>query len=122
MIPVRTLAAELGTLRMALLTMAGVLALFATDPGMPLSLHGPALIRTLVLPAAAPLVLFVLLFDILMSSVRLADAPPEARARWRRVLLVEVVFALGLLAAWLPFFREVLTPVAERWPGSNLNA
>lgn len=114
MISVRALFAELGVLRVALLAMAGALALFATDPGVPLSLHGWALIRTLVLPAAAPLVFFVLLFDILMSSVRLADAQSEAQARWRRMLLVEAVFVLGLLASWLPFFREVLTPIAER--------
>lgn len=110
----RAFASELGILRMALLALAGILALSATDPGVPLSLHGWTVIRTLVLPAAAPLVFFVLLFDILMSSVRLADALPEARARWRRVLVAEVVFVLWLLASWLPFFREVLTPIAER--------
>ena len=110
----RALAGELGVLRVALLALAALLALFATDPGVPLSLHGWDLIRTLVLPAAAPLVFFVLLFDILMSSVRLADALPEARARWRRVLVVEALFVLWLLASWLPFFREVLTPIAER--------
>ncbi len=114
MISARAFAAELGVLRMALLALTGILALSATDPGVPLSLQGFTLIRTLVLPAAAPLVFFVLLFDILMSSVRLADALPEARARWRRVLAAEVVFVLWLLLSWLPFFREVLTPVAER--------
>lgn len=114
MTSVRAFTAELGILRMALLALAALLALFATDPSVPLSLHGWDLIRTLVLPAAAPLVFFVLLFDILMSSVRLADALPEARARWRRVLVVEVLFVLWLLASWLPFFREVLTPIAER--------
>ena len=114
MISARALVAELGVLRVALLALAAILALAATDPGVPLSLHGWDLIRTLVLPAAAPLVFFVLLFDILMSSVRLADALSEARARWRRVLVVEALFVLWLLASWLPFFREVLTPVAER--------
>lgn len=110
----RAFAAELGVLRATLLTLAGALALAATPPGVPLSLHGFDLIRSLVLPAAAPLVFFVLLFEILMSSVRLVDALPEVRARWRRVLAVEVVFVLWLLLSWLPFFREVLTPVAER--------
>ena len=114
MIPLRALAAELGVLRVTLLMLAAILALIATDPGIPLNLHGWDLIRTLVLPTAAPLVFFVLLFDILMSSVRLADALPETRARWRRVLAVEVVFVLWLLLSWLPFFLEVLTPVAER--------
>ena len=114
MISARALAVELGILRVALLALAALLALLATAPGVPLSLHGWDLIRSLVLPAAAPLVFFVLLFDILMSSVRLADALPEVRARWRRVLVVEVLFVLWLLASWLPFFREVLTPIAER--------
>lgn len=110
----RALAVELGVLRMALLALAALLALFATDPGLPLGLRGRDLVRTLILPAAAPLVFFVLLFDILMSSVRLADARPGARAGWRRVLVIEALFMLWLLASWLPFFREVLTPVAER--------
>jgi len=29
-------------------------------------------------------------------------------------LAAEVVFVLWLLLSWLPFFREVLTPIAER--------
>ena len=114
MIRLRAFAAELGVLRATLLLLAGALALASTPPGVPLSLHGLDLVRTLILPVAAPLVFFVLLFDILMSSVRLADALPEARARWRRVLVAEVVFVLWLLLSWLPFFREVLTPVAGR--------
>ena len=114
MISVRALAGELGILRASLLVMAGALALFSTDPGLSLSLHGWDLIRTLVLPAAAPLVFFVLLFDLLMSSVRLADALPQARTRWRRVLAVEALFILWLVGSWMPFFREVLTPVGER--------
>ncbi len=113
MISVRALFAELGVLRVTLLVLAATLALAATPAGIPLSLHGLDLVRTLILPVAAPLVFFVLLFDILMSSVRLADAVPEARARWRRVLLTEVVFVLLLLLAWAPFFREVLTPATE---------
>ncbi len=114
MIPPRALVAELGVLRMALLALAAALALLATDPGEPLSLAGWDLVWTLILPAAAPLTLFVLLFDILMSSVRLADSTAEARARWRRALGIETLFALWLVAAWAPFFREVLTPIAER--------
>ena len=84
MISARAFASELGVLRMALLALAAILALVATDPGVPLNLHGFALIRTLVLPAAAPLVFFVLLFDILMSSVRLSDALPEAEGGSQR--------------------------------------
>ena len=109
------LAAELGILRLALLSLAGILALFSTEPGLPMILHGWELISSLVLPAAAPLVFFVLLFDILMSSVRLADGLPQARRRWQRVLAAEVLFALLLLMSWAPFFREVLTPVSERY-------
>ena len=110
----RQLATELGVLRLMLLTLAGTLALFSTDPGASLSLHGWGLISSFVLPAATPIVFFVLLFDILMSSVRLADALPQMRGPWRRVLIAEIGFTLFLLMAWLPFFREVLAPVTER--------
>ena len=109
----RAFAAELGALRVMLLALAGALALAATPPGIPPNLPGFGRVRTLILPAAAPLAFFVRLFDLLMSAVRLAGSLPGEEAHWRRVLIAEAVFALWLLLAWLPFFLEVLTPIAE---------
>ena len=107
---IRERLAELGPLRLALLALAVALSLSATAPGTPLDLAGWAALPTLVLPAAAPLALFVLLFEILMTSVRLADAEPPARPRWRRALAAEAAAAALLLLAWAPYFAAVLTP------------
>ena len=105
-------ARELGLLRLALLALALLLALAATAPDAPPALAGRALIETVVLPAAAPLVLFVLLFDVLMSSVRLADTEAAQRGRWKRVLAAELLAAAVLVAAWAPFFAAVFAPLA----------
>ena len=110
MIRLRERLAELGPLRLALLALILVLSLFATAPNTPLDLRGWAALPSLVLPAAAPLALFVLLFDILMTSVRLADADVQARPTWRRVLTAEAAGAALLLLAWTPYFAAVLTP------------
>ena len=103
--------AQFGVLRLALLGLAVAVSVLATDPGTPLLLQGWALIDSLVLPAAAPLVLFVLLFDMLMSLVRLADAAPSERAQWKRILLAEGLAGVLILICWSPFFAAVLEPL-----------
>ena len=104
-------ARELGVLRLALLALALMLAAAATAPDVPPTLSGWGLIETIVLPAAAPLALFVLLFEVLMSTVRLADAEDSQRGRWKRVLAAELLTAAVLVVAWAPFFAAVFTPL-----------
>ena len=105
-------ARELGILRLALLALALLLAAVATAPNAPPARSGWGLIETIVLPATAPLALFVLLFEVLMSTVRLADAKDGQRGRWKRVLAAELLTATILVAAWAPFFASVFTPLA----------
>ena len=107
-------AGELGVLRLGLLALALLLAVMATAPGAAPARAGWGLIETVVLPAAAPLLLFGLLFEVLMSAVRLADAEAAQRERWKRVLTAELLAAAVLVAAWAPFFAAVFTPLAER--------
>ncbi len=104
---------EFGPLRLSLLACAAMLALFATPAGTPIQLQGWHTISSLVLPAAAPLVFFVMLFDILMTSMRLSDAEVSDRPRWRRVLVGEILFAALLLGRWVPFFAEALRPYQD---------
>ena len=108
-----TRAGELGILRLGLLVLALLLAAVATAPDTPLSLNGWGLMETVVLPAAAPLVLFVLLFEMLMSAIQLADAEDAQRGCWRRVLATELLTAAVLITAWAPFFMAVFAPLTR---------
>ena len=106
-------ARELGVLRLALLALTLLLAVVATAPDAPPARAGWGLVETVVLPAAAPLLLFVVLFEVLMSSVRLADAENAQRGRWKRVLAAELLTAAVLVVAWAPFFAAVFSPLAR---------
>ena len=106
-------ARELGVLRLALLALILLLAAAATAPDAMPARSGWGLIESVVLPAAAPLALFGLLFEVLMSTVRLADAEDTQRGRWKRVLAAELLTALVLVAAWAPFFAAVFIPEAK---------
>ena len=106
-------ARELSVLRLALLALTLLLAVVATAPDAPPARAGWGLVETVVLPAAAPLLLFVVLFEVLMSSVRLADAEDAQRGRWKRVLAAELLTAAILVAAWAPFFAAVFAPLAR---------
>ena len=106
-------ARELGVLRLALLALTLLLAVVATAPDVPPARAGWGLIETVVLPAAAPLLLFVVLFEVLMSSVRLADAEDAQRRRWKRVLAAELLAVAILVVAWAPFFVAAFAPLGE---------
>jgi len=101
--------AELGVLRLGLLTIAALISIFATPPGTGRNPYGWAALPTLVLPAAAPLVLFVILFDVLMSCVQLSAANEESCVHWKRVLTVDMAFIVLLIATWWPYFEVVFT-------------
>ena len=103
-----TIWKEFGPLRLALLGAAALCALFATAPGSRLSLEGWNLITTLVLPALAPLLLFGLLLEILMSSIQMGQAQDAERKRWQWILGVEILFVAALIFSWMPFFQAVL--------------
>ena len=100
---------ELGPLRLGLLAIAGVISLFATPPGTEVNPYGWDALTTLVLPAAAPLVLFVILFDVLMSCVQLSAAEASHRAHWHLALWADLVFVALLVLSWWPFFQEIFT-------------
>ncbi len=102
--------AELGVLRLGLLAIAVIASLFAAPPGIELNPYGWDALTTLVLPAAAPLVLFVILFDVMMSGVQLNAATDAAhRTHWRFALAADLIVAAVLVLSWWPFFQAVFT-------------
>ena len=99
-----TLIKSLGFLRLGLLAMAVLNILLRPTPGAAPHYSGWELITTLVAPAAAPILLMVILFDTLMSKIRASDSQGEERRRFTHIMLAELAVAIILLIAWLPYF------------------
>ena len=132
-LPVREHILELGALRIALLAAVAVLvasAPFASlDPNAMDSIDlARALIvenaalgsrdldlsfgivwRTLVAPPLAVMMAFVVPLDMLMSRVYMTDKHGAERARYRRILAIEALALAALVAAWTPFFVDLLS-------------
>jgi len=72
--------------------------------------HGWALVPTVLIPVLVPiLILFmVLMLDVLMSGVFMIDKKGAARTRYRTILLVELVLAVGLVLFWVPYFKGLI--------------
>ena len=124
---------ELGALRIALLAAIAVLvasAPFASfgpdglggiDASRALGVEGGALgsrdvnlsmglvWTTLVAPPLAVMMAFVVPLDMLMSRIYMTDKPATERARFRRILAVEGLAFILLVAAWAPFFVALLS-------------
>lgn len=101
---------ELGFLRVALLGMALLVMLGAPKPGTPAMLEGPAVWTSVLAPTFAPILLMVLLLDALMGRVLLGSAQKEAeRARYRRIVMVNLTAALVMVLWWLPYFLTLFS-------------
>jgi len=63
-------------------------------------------VTTLIMPVLAPILLQVLLLDALMGRVLLSSAKGAERARYRRIMIVNLVFSAALVIWWLPYFSS----------------
>ncbi len=99
---------RLGVLRSALVV-AAVFAIALVPPAEGRTVYeGMGFVRTVVIPTLAPLVLTGLLLDALMCRVLMSDAEPAVRDRLRLALRTELLMALVLVLAWVPFFINAL--------------
>ena len=87
-----------------LISLAILDMLAAPVAGAPVIYNGWGLVRTLIAPVLAPILLQVLLLDALMGRVMMGSARGMERARYRRILTVNLVFSGALLLWWLPYF------------------
>ena len=106
----RRLAAEFGPLRLML-----ALLVLATCAAAPFS-DGPAvysgwrLATTVIAPTIFVMLAFLLPLDMLMSAVFMSGRGEAARARFRRIILAELLLLALLGVAWLPFVLRLLGP------------
>lgn len=99
-----TLIKSLGFLRLSLLAFAILNIALRPAPGAAIVHTGPELITTLIAPAAAPIILLVIMFDALMSKVRASDAEGEEETKFTRIMFIELAMAIILVIAWFPYF------------------
>ncbi len=100
---------QLGVLRVVLLGLVILDMLAAPRPGTVAVYSGWEVLTTLILPVLAPILLQVLLLDALMGRVMMSSAGGAERARYRRIMVVNLVFSAALVLWWLPYFLKLFS-------------
>ena len=103
----QNLIQQMGVLRVVLVSAAIVDILVAPNPGTPVVYAGWALVTTLIVPVLAPILLQVLLLDALMGRVLMSSNQGAERARYRRIMIVNLVIAAALVVGWAPYFMAL---------------
>jgi hypothetical protein len=98
---------QMGLLRVALIALVILDMLAAPAPGAPAIYSGWELVSTLILPVLAPILLQVLLLDALMGRIMMGSAKGAERARYRRIVTVNLVFSIALVLWWVPYFLKL---------------
>jgi len=105
----RGLLQDLGFLRVALVVMAVLVMAGAPKPGTPMILEGWGMWKTLLTPTLAPILFMVLMLDALMGRVLLGSAQGAERARFRRIVVVNLLTGIASLLWWLPYFTALFS-------------
>ncbi len=95
---------NVGVMRIGLAVVALTLMAFSPSPGTPADYVGWGLWRTVIFPVLAPILLQVLLLDALMARVFMAGHTGQARLRYRRILILNLLLSAALTLWWLPYF------------------
>jgi hypothetical protein len=103
---------RLGFLRMLLVLGAVVAMLAAPFADGDVHLHDWRLLPSVVAPAAMMVLVFVILLDIIMARVFMADAGPQERSRLAFAIIVEAGVLIAMMAAWTPFFLRIFVDPA----------
>jgi hypothetical protein len=94
----------MGALRILLDALALLIVVLMPFADVSLPPRGWGLLFGTVLPAAAPMVLMVLMLDVLMCLVLKNDAGPARRSQLDFALGVHLLLIVLLLLIWLPVF------------------
>lgn len=101
----------IGPLRYALFIAAIASLLLRPGLGEKLSYEGWSVVPDLLIPVLTPIFFMLLLLDAIMAMVYRSDKPVEVKARYMRIVLINLVLAISLFAYWLPFFKQIQTAI-----------
>jgi len=99
---------SMGVLRIMLHTLALVFILLLPFAEPARILEGPALFFGGILPATAPLVFVVIMFDVMMCRIMKSDADWERAVQLSFIIRTHLTIGFVLLGLWLLSFRSVL--------------
>lgn len=105
----KQLARDIGPLRVMHTIFLLILIVSAPFAGGEGARSGFAMWPTLIAPALVPIFYFVLPLDMTMSAVTRSGVVGEEHARLTRVIRIDAILFVALLAAWLPFFLALVS-------------
>jgi hypothetical protein len=106
-VPAQNLLQQMGVLRVVLVVLSLLDMLGAPRPGTVAVYSGWELVPTLILPVLAPILLQVLLLDALMGRVLMSSNKGAEQGRYRRIMIVNLIFSAALTLWWLPYFMKL---------------
>ncbi len=102
--PVIRFTAYFGTLRLLLLSVIVITLIFAPEPGTAAIYSGWGFVPTVLAPVLAPLAFLVLILDAMMGGIMRSGKEGTERKRYRTIIVVNLLVALGFLLYWLPYY------------------
>jgi len=100
---------ELRLLRVVMICFTLVLAILSRFAGDEVIYSGWKIIPTLIAPALAPIMFFVIWLDVLMSWVFSIDAEKGEKSRFGRIVVADIVQVIILTASWFGYFSRLVS-------------
>ena len=94
---------RIGLLRAMLYATALLVIIFLPAPGIQADLKWPGVLTTVAVPALAPIIFMVILFDLVMSRVVNKGSDDEHPMLSPKFLWLGFGLALIILLRWLPY-------------------
>ena len=98
---------DLRFLRVVMVLVTITLVILSRFSSQEVAYSGWAMIPTLIAPALVPILFFVILLDVLMAWVFRIDAQADDRGRLGRVIVIDLLQVVVLVASWSGYFMRL---------------
>jgi len=99
---------DLRPLRVVMIIFTLIVCVLSRFAGDEVILTGWQVVPTLIAPALAPIVFFVIWLDVLMSWVFKIDAEQTEKQRFVRIITTDLVLVAILSASWFGYFSRLV--------------
>ena len=98
---------DIGLLRAMLYIAALVVIILLPSAGVQVDVEWPAILTTVVVPALAPIIFMVILFDLVMSRVIKKGSGGDHPELLPNIFWIGLGLALIILLRWLPYLLSL---------------